>query len=164
MQDKSETKSFDVIFEGTARSSGKLRSDIDVKFVTTDETFQLATDEGKIHGGDNTAPPPLALFTAALTSCLMTQIRAFSKRLRIPIKGVTIHARLHWRAEQVGREPYVGSPVGFDLDVDIDSDEDLADIKRLLEAAKKGCFLEVTLGQANTIGHRLRVGDEWIDA
>ncbi len=159
-----EIKTFDVIFEGTARSSGKLRSDIDVRFVTTDETFKVATDEGKIHGGDNTAPPPLALFTGALTSCLMTQIRAFSKRLRIPVNNVTIGARLHWRAEQVGREPYVGSPVGFDLDVDIDSDADADDIRRLLEAAKKGCFLEATLGQVNTIGHRLKIDGEWEEA
>ena len=48
---QAETKKFDVIFEGVARSSGKLRCDIDVDFVTTGESFSLATDEGKIHGG-----------------------------------------------------------------------------------------------------------------
>ena len=163
MSDGLETKTFDVIFEGTARSSGKLRSDIDVEFVTTKETFQLATDEGKIHGGDNTAPPPLALFTAALTSCLMTQIRAFAKRLKIPAEQVTIGARLHWRAEQVGREPYIGSPVGFSLDVDIQGPESDEDKKRLLEAGIKGCFLEQTMGQTNTISHRLLLNDEWVD-
>ena len=63
---KEKTKKFDVIFEGVARSSGKLRCDIDVDFVTTGESFSLATDEGKIHGGANTAPPPLALFTGCL--------------------------------------------------------------------------------------------------
>ena len=51
---QAETKKFDVIFEGVARSSGKLRCDIDVDFVTTGESFSLATDEGKIHGGANT--------------------------------------------------------------------------------------------------------------
>ena len=38
------------------------------------ERFELATDEGPFHGGDGTAPPPLALFTAALTGCLMTPL------------------------------------------------------------------------------------------
>ncbi len=162
MSDSKEIKTFDVIFEGTARSSGKLRSDIDVEFVTTKETFSLATDEGKIHGGDNTAPPPLALFTAALTSCLMTQIRAFAKRLRIPCDKVVIKASLRWRAEQVGREPYVGAPLGFDLDVDIQSDASPEDKLRLLEAGCKGCFLEQTMGQVNTINHRLMLDGDWV--
>ncbi len=164
MQDNRDTKVFDIIFEGIARSSGKMRSDIDVRFVTTNETFQIATDEGKTHGGANTAPPPLALFTGALTSCLMTQIRAFAERLRIPVNNVTIHGRLHWRGEQVGSEPYVSAPVSFALDVDIDSDASPEDLTRLLNAAKKGCFVEATLGQINAVRHRLRVGDEWVDA
>ena len=53
MNDK---KTFDVIFEGVAKSSGKLRCDIDVDFVTTGETFALSTDEGKIHGGRKHGP------------------------------------------------------------------------------------------------------------
>lgn len=161
MSDAPKVTTFDVIFEGTARSSGKLRSDIDVEFVTTNETFKLATDEGKIHGGDNSAPPPLALFTAALTSCLMTQIRAFAKRLRIPCDEVIIKANLRWRAEQIGREPYVGAPLGFDLDIDIQGPETNEDKQRLLEAGCKGCFLEQMMGQANTINHRLLMDGEW---
>lgn len=31
------------------------------------------------------APPPLALFVAGLTGCIMTQIRAFAKRMDVPI-------------------------------------------------------------------------------
>lgn len=158
-----DTKTFDVIFEGVARSSGKLRCDIDVDFVTTGESFSLATDEGKIHGGANTAPPPLALFTGALTACLMTQIRAFAKRLRIPIDGVEIKTRLHWEGEQIGREPYVGRPIGFHLDVDIQSDASDEDIVRLFEAGKAGCFLEATLERSNTITHRLRTSSGWMD-
>ena len=101
--------------------SGKMRNDVKVHFETMNETYDLATDEGPFHGGDATAPPPLALFTAALTGCIMTQIRAFSKRMKIPIGQVTVNARLHWRGEQSGRDPYTTAPVGFDLDIDFDS-------------------------------------------
>ena len=163
MEVEEKVKTFDVIFEGTARSSGKLRCDVDVEFVTTKETFQLSTDEGKIHGGSNTAPPPLALFTAALSSCLMTQIRAFAKRLRIPIESVEIQSRLHWRAEQVGRQPYVGEPIGFDLDINMTGPVSDEDKLRLLDAGCKGCFLEQTMGQVNTIKHRLLMNDEWVE-
>jgi uncharacterized OsmC-like protein len=87
----------------------------------------------------------------------MTQIRAFAKRLRIPVASVEIFASLRWRAEQVGNYPYVGEPIGFDLDIDIDSEASLDDVKRLVDAARKDCFLEATLGQANEIAHRLWV-------
>ena len=59
-----EEKRFDVEFEGSGRATGKMRNDISVTFKTMGETFELATDEGGFHGGDGTAPPPLALFTA----------------------------------------------------------------------------------------------------
>ncbi|MEO1312379.1 MAG: OsmC family protein [Pseudomonadota bacterium] len=157
-------KTFDVIFEGTGTSSGKMRNDISVQWPMMKESFELATDEGPFHGGDGTAPPPLALFTAALTGCLMTQIRAFAKRLKIELRDVEVKARLHWTGEQEGNEPYVTAPVGFDLDVTLDTDAPADDQHRLLEAAKKGCFLEQTLAQGLIVGHRLRIGDSWQDA
>lgn len=159
-----QTKTFDIVFEGQGIATGKMRNDIAVQFSSMNETFELATDEGPFHGGDGTAPPPLALFTAALVGCVMTQIRAFSKRLKIPVGEVKVNARLHWQGEQIGREPYVGSPVGFDLDIDFDSDATQDDQRRLLEAAKKGCFIEQTLSQGLTVGHRLRIDGEWADA
>ena len=158
------TKRFDVIFEGVGRSSGKMRNDISVEWPMMKESFELATDEGPFHGGDGTAPPPLALFTAALTGCLMTQIRAFAKRLKIDIRDVEVRSRLHWEGEQEGDEPYVTNPVGFGLDVALDTDASPQDQHRLLDAAKKGCFLEQTLAKGLIVDHRLRIGDVWEDA
>jgi uncharacterized OsmC-like protein len=158
------TKRFDVIFEGVGRSSGKMRNDISVEWPMMKESFELATDEGPFHGGDGTAPPPLALFTAALTGCLMTQIRAFSKRLKIDLRNVEVRARLHWTGEQEGNEPYVTAPVGFGLDVTLDTDASTADQRRLLDAAKQGCFLEQTLAKGLIVDHRLRIGDSWEEA
>lgn len=159
-----EVKRFEVVFEGVGRSAGKMRNDISVEWPMMKERFELATDEGPFHGGDGTAPPPLALFTAALTGCLMTQIRAFAKRLKIEIRSVEVKARLHWQGEQSGADPYVTEPVAFDLGVDIDSDASGADLHRLLAAAKIGCFIEQTLAKGLTVGHRLKVGDTWQDA
>jgi uncharacterized OsmC-like protein len=157
------TRRFDVIFEGVGRSTGKMRNDISVTWPEMGESFELATDEGAFHGGDGTAPPPLALFTAALTGCLMTQIRAFAKRLNTPIRDVEVKARMHWTGEQEGDDPYETAPVAFDLDVDIDSDASADELERLLNAAKKGCFIEQTLAKGLVVGHRLRVDDEWRD-
>ena len=159
-----EQKTYDVEFAGTGRATGKMRNDISVSFTTMGESFELATDEGKFHGGDGTAPPPLALFTAALIGCVMTQIRAFSKRLKIPIGAVQVSAKMHWQAHQEGSAPYVTAPVGFSLDIDLDSEASAADQHRLIEAAKQGCFIEQTLKQGLNVGHRLKIDEQWENA
>lgn len=165
MPDSGDIKHFEVVFDCEARSTGKMRNDIAVRMVEPFvETFEMATDEGPFHGGESSAPPPLAYFTAGLAGCIMTQIRAFAKRLRIPLDGVKVAARLHWRGEQVGRDPYVTAPVGFSLDIDLDTTASVDDQLRLIAAAKKGCFIEQTLAQSNSVDHRLKVGDDWIDA
>ena len=157
----SEAKTFDVIFEGKGTASGKMRNDISVEWPMMKESFELATDEGPFHGGDGTAPPPRALFTAALTGCLMTQIRAFAKRLKIELTGLEVGARLHWKGEQMGNDPYVTAPVAFSLDVEVDSSASEDDLRRLIAAAKKGCFIEQTLAEGIVVGHRLKLGGEW---
>ncbi len=164
MADLANMKEALVQFNCHGQATGKMRNDITVNFDTMKETYELATDEGPFHGGDGTAPPPLALFTAALTGCVMTQIRAFSRRLKIPVGAVEVQARLHWQGVQDGNEPYVTEPVGFELDVDLDSDASPVDQQRLLDAAKKGCFIEQTLARGLQVGHRLKIGEEWQDA
>ena len=155
---------FNVVFKGEGKASGRMRNDISVEFSTMKESFELATDEGAFHGGEGSAPPPIALFTAALVGCIMTQIRAFSKRLEIPIGQVMVNATLHWEGKQRGREPYVTAPVGFGLDIDLDSPASVDDQRRLLDAAKAGCFIEQTLKQGIEVDHRLMIGDVWKDA
>ena len=123
----------------------------------------MPTDEGGFHGGDGTAPPPLAYWAAGFTGCIMTQLRAFSKRLDIPLDGLKVSARFAWTGKQTGREPYVTAPDGFGFDIEIDSPASTADKIRLVEAAKKGCFIDQTMSVANSVGHRLKVADDWVE-
>jgi uncharacterized OsmC-like protein len=152
-----------VVFEGYGRTSGKMRTDFKILWPAYGEEFELATDEGAMHGGDGTAPPPLALFTTALGACVMTQIRAFAKMLKIEVKDVNVHVRMEWELIQKGKEPYETAPVGFTMDVEIDSDAPVEDIRRLMETAKKGCFVEQTLGRTNKVSHRLMLDDQWVE-
>ena len=164
MSDPAKQTKFGVVFETEGRSVGKIRNEITITWVGGLEgPWEMATDEGKFHGGENTAPPPIAYWAAGFTGCLMTQIRAFSKRLDIAINGVTVKARFEWEGVQIGNEPYVSSPKGFNLDIEIDSDATADDQKRLVEAAKKGCFIDQTMAVANTVGHRLKLGNEWVN-
>lgn len=163
MADEGKVKTFKVVFEVEAKAVGKMRSEIRGKMTSpyTDEVFEMATDEGPGHGGDMTAPPPLAYFCTGLVACLMTQVRAFAKRLRVPIGDMTVKAHIEWEARVEGRKPYTSRPVAFRLDIDLDSDAAFEDQKRLLDAATEGCFVEATLANPIPVNHRLKVGDAY---
>ena len=87
MEDSADTgteRVFDVSFTCQATNDAGMRTDMMARMIAPDTMeFALASDEGAFHVGGGTAPTPLMLFAGGLTSCLMTQLRAFSKRLRI---------------------------------------------------------------------------------
>lgn len=153
-----------VQFNCTGTAVGKMRNELDVRMVKpTLEKFEMATDEGSFHGGDATAPPPLAMFVGGLTGCIMTQIRAFAKRMNVTLKDLKVDTRVQWDWAAKGRV-YETAPKSFEIDIYIDSDDSLEKQQALVQAAKKGCFIEQTLGQSNQILHKLKTADGWVDA
>jgi len=152
-----------VRFDCTGTATGKMRNELSVRMVEPfEEHFSLATDEGAFHGGEATAPPPLALFVGGLTGCVMTQIRAFAKRLKVPLTDLQVEVRVIWDW-QPAPPVYGTAPRSFEVDIRIDSDAPLERQRALVAAARKGCFIEQTLGQTNTIRHRLRTGEGWVE-
>jgi uncharacterized OsmC-like protein len=151
-----------VQFDCTGSAVGKMRNELEVTMSLpfAEGPFVLATDEGSFHGGDASAPPPLALFVGGLTGCIMTQIRAFAKRLGVKIDDLKVETRVQWDWQAVGRV-YGTAPRAFEIDVLIDSPSDEAKIVELIGAAKKGCFIEQTLGRQNTIRHRMMTANGW---
>ena len=151
-----------VQFNCTGKAVGKMRNELDVRMVQPmQERFELATDEGQFHGGDATAPPPLALFVGGLTGCLMTQIRSFAKRMGVGLNDLKVETRVQWDWAAKGRI-YETAPKSFEIDIFIDSDDPLDKQQSLVLAAKKGCFIEQTLGQSNKIAHKLKTPDGWL--
>lgn len=152
----------EVIFTCSGQAVGKMRNDLDVKMVHPMlEEFTMATDEGPFHGGEATAPPPLALFIGGLTGCIMTQLRAFAKRMKVQIDDLNVECKIVWQWTPVGRI-YETAPKSFDIDIQLDSPNPIAEQIELIEAAKKGCFIEQTLGQTNTIRHRLKTENGYL--
>jgi uncharacterized OsmC-like protein len=159
-----DIKTFDVAFECDATGVGKMRCEMDVRLAVPQVIeWEMASDEYGFHGGDGTAPLPIAYFIAGLTSCLMTQMRAFSKRLRIDIKNPKISCRCEWVATQRGRNPYESAPKSIAMDISFDTASPVEDRLRLIDAAKKGCFIEAMLTPQNQISHRLKIEDGWVD-
>lgn len=155
---------FNVVITCAATNVKGMRTDMAVDMVEPQAMqFNLATDEGADHGGGGTAPTPLMLFAGGLTACLMTQLRAFSKRLRIDVGEMRLNTHLHWIGRQVGRAPYVTEPVGFQIDIEMNGTAEDEERITLIEAAKKGCFVEQTLIRPNAVAHRLLSTGGWID-
>ena len=152
----------DVVFTCTGQATGKMRNDLSVKMIEPMlEEFTLATDEGPFHGGDASAPPPLALFIGGLTGCIMTQIRAFAKRMDVVVTDLHVDCRIVWQWTPKDRI-YETGPKSFDLEITLDSPNPLEEQVALIQAARKGCFVEQTLGQSNTITHRLKTNDGFL--
>ncbi len=157
-------RTFNLVFDCTGHAVGKFRNEMTVRLVEPEVIeWEMASDEHGFHGGDGTAPLPIAYFAAGLTSCFMTQVRAFARRMRIPVDDLKVYCRCEWKGTQSGRDPYVSAPVGFHMDIELDSDASLEDQKRLLDAAQKGCFIESMMRQPNTITHRLKTVAGWVD-
>ncbi|OYW57656.1 MAG: hypothetical protein B7X99_09920 [Rhizobiales bacterium 17-65-6] len=154
---------FDIHFDAEGSNTAKFRNDCTVHLRgAAPRTDFLPSDEGAYHGGDGTAPYPLAYFVSGLTTCLMTQLRSFSRRLDIDVGEFEVNCEARWQAEMdSARDPYVSRGVGFRLDIDLKGNASFDDKKRLIEAATKGCFVEVII-QPGLIRHRLKVGDDWV--
>ena len=150
------TEPLTVTFTCSGQAVGKMRNELDVRMTEPMlETFTLATDEGPFHGGDASAPPPLALFVGGLTGCIMTQLRAFARRMDIVIDDLRVETTVRWRWMPKGRI-YETAPQSFDIDIFLTSEAPLERQVELVNAAKKGCFVEQTLAVGNTITHRIR--------
>ena len=154
----------DVIFEAEGRNGGGFRNEVTVRRPNglPGEVYELPTDEGPGHGGGGTAPYPLAYFTSALTACVMVQLRAFARRLRIEVKDIAVNARCHWERRQLGSAPYVSAPVAFILDIELGPEVPEADQRRLLAAAEQGCFIEASL-KPGVVRHRLKLDGRWVE-
>lgn len=155
------TQEMQVSFDCHGTAVGKMRNELEVAMVQPfNEKFEMATDEGEFHGGDGTAPPPLALFIGGLTGCIMTQLRAFAKKLNVTLDDLQVDVRAVWDWKKTGKT-YTTFPNSFEIDIDITSPSADEDIVALINAAKEGCFIEQTLGTSNVIRHRYQTPDGW---
>ena len=149
---------FEVLFESEGVCVGKLRNEVTN---TAHKPFRarrmLATDEGHFQGGEDTSATPLEFFLTGLVGCLMTQIRVFARRMKVEVRGLTVNCRAEWAAVADPVAPYAARPVGFEIDIALDSDAPEERVRALVDGARRACFVEATLAQKNDVRHTLRL-------
>ena len=149
---------FQVVFESEGVCVGKLRNEVtNTARAPFEVTRMLATDEGHFQGGEDTAPTPLEFFLTGLVGCLMTQIRVFARRMKVDMRDLTVTCRARWEAVADPVAPYSARPVGFEIDIALDSGAEDERVRALIDAAKRACFVEATLAQKNDVRHTLRL-------
>lgn len=135
---------------------GKMRNEVHVEG-SFGGGWDFATDEGDFHGGDASAPPPLAYFVTGFAACFMTQVRAFAKRLGVQFDELAASGWVEWWLETEGpRNPYTSGPRVFGVELYCDTPATPEQLVELVEAAKRGCFVEQSLMNMVEIKHRIR--------
>lgn len=153
-------KQLPVTFTVSGVATGAMRNDLSVAMRSPDEaTFELATDEGKFHGGEGTAPPPLAHFVAGWAGCITTRIRAFARKMRLDFSILAVGGSADWLAEMRRFGGYECWPVRFVMDVRIESSEDPERLLELVSAARKGCFVEQSLRKDLDVDFRVHINE-----
>ncbi|TWU62627.1 OsmC-like protein [Crateriforma conspicua] len=104
-------------------------------------TFEIICDEGDYLGGDDTAPPPLAYFSASLAFCLLTQLSRYAaiKKLKIDLIQLSQETRFSMEGSAL-KGTLAGNGVKVVTQVDIESNEPEDVIRTMVEVGENSCF------------------------
>lgn len=159
----SDTRSHPIRFTARAVATGRMRNEIRVDWPAMGQSWEFATDEAPALGGEDTAPPPLAFLAVALVGCAMTNIRMMARRFGVEIRDLRVGLAADWRREVAPGQPHTAATDGFALEIALDSPAPAEAVRALVQAARAGCFVEHSLGNAVPVSARLRHGSgDWI--
>ncbi len=72
----------------------------------------VRTDPPAENGGEDTAPPPFALFLAAIGTCAGIYVAGFCQKRGLPTDGIRLRQRVH-------RDPETGVLARVELDIEV---------------------------------------------
>lgn len=155
--------SFPIRFLASGVARGKMRNEVHVDWPGMKQSWDFATDEAPILGGEDTAPPPLAYLAVALVGCAMTNIRMMARHFDVTLSALSVDLVADWRRTVPERGIHIAGTDGFALEIEIDSPSPPDAVRRLVQAARAGCFVEHSLSSAVPVTGRLRHGcGDWI--
>lgn len=154
---------YELVFDAHAHNTSGFRSEITVYRRGREvEEFDLPCDEGAIVGGGGTAPWPLCYFASGFTGCLVTHLRMFADRLKIDIGEISVNTRCNWKARQSTDATYDAMPIAFTMEVDFSGSASNDEKRRVVDVARKGCFVEQSL-KPEILNYKLKLDGEWVD-
>lgn len=105
-------------------------------------TFRIICDEGPYLGGDDSAPPPLAYYSASIAFCLLTQLSRYAAIKKLKIKKMRLSQETRFSIEGSAIQgSLMGKGECVITHVDIESDEPEEAICEMLRVGQNSCFI-----------------------
>jgi uncharacterized OsmC-like protein len=123
--------------------------------------WQMCCDEGTALGGEDTAPPPLAYFSAGIAFSLLTQISGSGEMMKLTLNDVRVDQTARfYRQGSVLAGTIKSESLGMDVLVDIQSPEPPEPIAELIRVAKSSCCTHGALADPITVGTNIRLNGQ----
>ena len=116
--------------------------------------FEIHCDEGKMLGGSESAPTPLAYFMAGMGFCLMTHITGFLRFTELDIRHIRLELRanFHTTLGHVERgNQGIGGCDGIETRVILDTDEPEEKLQAFLAICEEACIASQTIVQSTPV-------------
>ena len=109
-------------------------------------TFQIICDEGPYLGGDDSAPAPLAYYSASIAFCLLTQLSRYATIKKLSIRSMKLSQETRFAMEgSVVKGTLAGRGVEVVTHLDIESDEPEETIRKMIEVGQNSCFIHQSI-------------------
>lgn len=134
----------DIVVTAKASSIEKWRKQVVAGQPETGKEFAFISDEGSyIPGGEGTAPSPLTYFVSGLALCLISHITQVANKKKLEVHSEKVTATAYFHEEgSVLRGDAEGFCDRFEINIALDSEEEISEIKSLIRLAHRLCFAE----------------------
>jgi uncharacterized OsmC-like protein len=134
----------DIVVTALASSIEKWRKQVVAGQPETGASFAFISDEGSyIPGGEGTAPSPLTYFVSGIALCLISHITQVAAKKKLSIRNEKAEVTAHFHEEgSVLRGDAEGYCDSFEINISLDSEENITEIKQLIRMSHRLCFAE----------------------
>lgn len=126
--------------------------------------FTFFSDEPARMGGDEEFPYPLHYFTAGVALCLVTQVVRYGHMLKVDLKNVRCTVEGQWTSEGSVFAGTIASKChAMNIDLEIDSDDELPRVAALIRNAEGGCYAHAAVEHPVPVVSNAKVNGEPVD-
>ncbi|MEE8484908.1 MAG: OsmC family protein [Nitrospinota bacterium] len=116
------------------------------RFEMVSDSLTIISDQAEQYGGEGTGPMPSELLLWSLASCLGQSIAYIAKKKRVEIRNLKLEAQ-----GKKDMDDFRYGEIGVLVSGDLPSDE----LNKMLELARKYCFVSNTLAQGITVDYKV---------
>lgn len=107
--------------------------------------FEMVSDEGRVVGGDDTAPAPLSYLAAGIAFCFLSHVAIYVQGRKLAVASVKLEQKMHFQAavfhmNDADGEPPKGVCESIETRVIVETREPPEAIHRMMEVCEAACM------------------------